>query len=252
MDILVIADTQIDKDSPLDHIEALSKYIWKHKPDTIIHGGDNWDFPSLSSYATPSDREGLRLVSDIESGLNGLKKVMAYTEDRNRTGKRKQYTPELHFLMGNHEKRLDKFIDGQPLLHGLIDLRGMIEELGWNFHEFNVPLWKNDICFVHYLESAFSGRPIGGAMETKLNKVPHSFFHFHQQQFQFARRQNRQGKPHFGICAGAFYMHDEKYRGSNNTEIRGVVHLRGFTNRYGYLDYDLEYISMERLLQDYS
>ena len=54
MDILVIADTQIDKDSPTEHLDALSRYIWKHKPETIVHIGDHWDFPSLSSYATPS------------------------------------------------------------------------------------------------------------------------------------------------------------------------------------------------------
>ena len=71
-------------------------------------------------------------------------------------------------------------------------------------------------------------------------------------QYQYARRQNLQGKPHFGVCAGSFYMHDEAYRGANNTEIRGFTHFRGFTNRYGYQDYDVEFVSLERLLQDYS
>ena len=133
----------------------------------------------------------------------------------------------------------------------VIDLKGDIEKLGWTVHDFCVPYWKHDIAFVHYMENSQSGRPVGGGIENKLNKFPHSFVHGHQQQFQMGRRQNLQGKPHFGVCAGSFYMHDESYRGSNNTEIRGFTHLKAFTNRYDYLDHDVEFISLERLLQKY-
>lgn len=251
MGIIVIADTQIDKDSPIDHLHALSKYIWKHRPEHIIHIGDHWDFPSLSSYATPSDLEGLRLVSDIESGLLAFKAITAHLDHKNSTRKTK-YNPQKHFLSGNHENRLKRFIDNQPILYGLIDLKSMVEEQGWMFHDMCKPLWIDDIAFNHYMENPMSGRPIGGSMESKLNKLPHSFCHGHQQQYQYARRQNLQGKPHFGVCAGSFYMHDEGYRGANNTEIRGFTHFRGFTNRYGYQDYDVEFVSLERLLQEYS
>jgi len=252
MDIIVIADTQIDKDSPIDHLHALSKYIWKYKPEHIVHIGDHWDFPSLSSYASPSDSEGLRLLHDIESGLLAFKAIMSYTELRNRKDKKKKYEPNKHFLSGNHENRLNKFIANQPVLEGIIDLKGMVEDEGWTFHEMCKPLWINDVAFNHYMENPMSGRPMGGSMESKLNKLPHSFCHGHQQQYQYARRQNLQGKPHFGVCAGSFYMHDEAYRGANNTEIRGFTHFKGFINRYGYQDYDVEFVSLERLLQEYS
>ena len=46
-------------------------------------------------------------------------------------------------------------------------------------------------------------------------------------------------------------MHDEDYRGSQNTEIRGFVHLKSFTNRYDKLDHDVEFVSLERLLKQY-
>lgn len=253
MDIVVIADTQIDKDSPIDHLHALGKYIWEYKPEYIIHIGDHWDFPSLSSYATPSDLEGLRLVSDITSGLEAFKAITANIDSKNaKRSKKDKYKPKKHFLMGNHENRLKRFIDNQPILYGLINFEEMIEDEGWEVHGMCKPLWIHDICFNHYMENPMSGRPMGGSMESKLNKLPHSFVHGHQQQFQFARRQNLQGKPHFGVCAGSFYMHDEAYRGANNTEIRGFLHLKGFTNRYGYQDYDVEFVSLERLLKDYS
>ena len=107
--------------------------------------------------------------------------------------------------MGNHEKRLDRFIEENPVLDGSFDLKPFIESQGWSVHKMNEPVWIHDICFSHYMENAMSGRPVGGSMENKLNKFPHSFVHGHQQQYQYARRQNLQGKPHFGVCAGSFY-----------------------------------------------
>lgn len=250
-DIIVIADPQIDNDSPTQHLDAISKYIWKHKPAHLVHIGDHWDFPSLSSYASPIDKEGKRLSLDLNAGLLALRKITQVQDARNKTAKKKKYLPTMNFLMGNHENRLNRFLDNNPVLTGFINLNSMIELCGWTVHEMNDPLFINEVCFSHYMENPQSGRPVGGAIENKLNKFPHSFVHGHQQQFQYGRRQNLLGKPHFGVCAGSFYIHDESYRGANNTEIRGFVHLRAFTNRYGYLDYDVEFISLERLLEVY-
>ena len=246
-DILVIADTQIDNESPVDHLKALSRYIWEHKPRYIVHIGDHWDFPSLSTYASAFEAEGKRLYDDLEGGFNAFKEIMKYVNKMNK-GSEEKYEPEKHFLMGNHENRLKRYIESHPVLDGCFDLHRFVIDQGWEVHSFNEPLWIHDICFVHFLENPMSGRAVGGSIENKLNKFPHSFVHGHQQQFQFARRQNLLGKPHVGVCAGSFYMHDENYRGANNTEIRGFVHLKGFTNRYGYYDHDVEFVSLERLL----
>lgn len=250
-DIIVIADTQVDNTTPTAHLDAISKYIWKHKPQHILHIGDHFDFPSLSTYQSNLEAEGKRLYDDLEGGFNAFKRIMKYTDERNKKGKRKKYTPEKHFLMGNHEQRLKRFIDSHPVLEGCFDLHGFVRDQGWIVHNFNDPYWLYDICFTHYLENPMSGKAVGGSIENKLNKFGHSFCHGHQQQFQFGRRQNLLGKPHHGVCAGSFYMHDEKYRGSNNTEIRGFTHYRGFINRYGYQDHDVEFISLERLLSEY-
>ena len=250
-DVIVIADTQVDNDSPTDHLEALSRYIWKHKPSTIIHIGDHWDFPSLSTYASQMEAEGRRLYDDLEGGFNAFRLIMGYVDEKNKTGKQVQYKPSKHFLMGNHEQRLKRYIDSHPVLEGCFDLSRFVEDQGWQVHPFNSPLWVHEICFNHYMENPMSGRAVGGSIDNKLNKFPHSFVHGHQQQFQYGRRQNLLGKPHLGVCAGSFYMHDEGYRGANNTEIRGFVHMKGFENRYGYNDHDVEFVSLERLLADY-
>jgi len=250
--ILPIADTQVHKDTPVQHIHCLARYIWQHKPDHIVHIGDNWDFPSLSFYASAEEKEGRRLIDDLKAGQAALAIITDYIDMMNKKSKKKVYKPTFHFLMGNHEFRLNRMIENNPHLIGIIDLYGMIEDAGWTVHKFLDPLWIGEVCFNHYMPNQASGRPVGGGIENKMNKFPHSFVHGHQQQFQYARRQNLQGKPHFGVCAGSFYMHDEEYRGACNTEIRGFTHLKPFVNRFGFNDHDVEFVSLERLLAEHS
>lgn len=249
-DMIVIADTQVVPNVPLDHIHALAKYIWEHKPSHIIHIGDHWDFKSLSSYASLLEREGQRLKDDMNAGIDALRIITDYIDKRNRKCKKK-YKPELHFCLGNHENRLSRFIENNPVLAGFIDLEHIIQSTGWTVHKFLEPLFIKEVCFVHYLQNVASSRAVGGSIENKLNKFPHSFVHGHQQQYQYGRRQNLLGRPHFGVCAGSFYIHDEGYRGANNTEIRGFVHLKAFVNRYDYDDFDVDFVSLERLIQNF-
>ena len=251
LDKIIIADTQVHKGTPTGHLKSLSKYIWAHKPGSIVHIGDNWDLPSLSSYSTATEAEGRRLKDDLESGTNALDIVMSEVKIRNEKAKKKKYSPKKHFVMGNHENRLNRFLGDNPALEGFFNLKKEIEKMGWEVSDFLDPLWIDEVCFMHFMPNPESGRPVGGSIENKLNKFPHSFVHGHQQKYQIGRRQNLQGIPHFGVCAGSFYLHDEDYRGANNTEIRGFLHLKAFKNRYGKLDHDVEFISMERLMEKY-
>ena len=251
-DIIVIADTQVDNQSPTEHLEALSRYIWHHKPEHIVHIGDHWDFPSLSTYASQLEAEGRRLHDDLEGGFAAFKLIMGETHKRNKRSK-VAYEPKLNFIMGNHENRLNRFIASHPVLAGMdaFNLDAFIAGQGWEVNQYLDPLWVDDICFIHFMPNPESSRAVGGGIENKLNKFPHSFVHGHQQKYQYGRRQNLQGKPHFGVCAGSFYMHDEGYRGANNTEIRGFVHLKEYENRYGFVDHDVEFVSLERLIEQY-
>lgn len=253
-DILVVADTQVSNETPTEHLKALSRYICQHKPDKIVHIGDHWDFPSLSSHAPVLKKEGRRLVNDLKGGFKALDLIMYNTLAKyNFATKRKlePYYPEKYFIMGNHENRLNRFLEENPVLCGLIDIKSIIESMGWMVYDFLKPLWLDEICFIHYLPNTESSKAVGGSIENKLNKFSHSFVHGHQQKYQYGRRQNMQGKPHFGVCAGSFYLHDEAYRGANNTEQRGFVHMRSYENRFGYLDHDVEFVSIERLLEQY-
>ena len=64
--IAVIPDTQVKKGVPIDHLLYAGKYIAEKKPDVIVHIGDHWDMPSLSSYDKGKKSfEGRRYKDDI-------------------------------------------------------------------------------------------------------------------------------------------------------------------------------------------
>ena len=250
--IITIADTQVRPGSNLEHLEALAERIWRLKPSTIVHIGDNFDFPSVSYFKKKVDLGTVSLKADIEWGIKALKVITDRINKGNRKAKRRAYKPNLHFIMGNHEFRLQRYLDEHPELRGVWNLSKIIEDLGWTVHEFLEPCFVDNICFIHYLPNPESGKPIGGSIENKMNKTPHSFIHGHQQKFQFARRQRLDMKPHFGACAGSFYLEDEDYRGgkAGNSEIRGYIELHPFKNRNGFHDHDVVFVSMERMMQE--
>ena len=140
-DIIIIGDTQVIPGSDTSHLHALARYIWKHKPGVVVHIGDHWDFESLCSYNTPLEMEGRRLKDDIIAGAKALDIIPLYIKKQNKKQKKKLYKPAFHLCLGNHEDRLDKMIQKQPVLDGMINLREMIAVSGWGLHEYLTPFW---------------------------------------------------------------------------------------------------------------
>lgn len=96
--ILVIADTQCKSEESLDYMLWVGRYLAEKKPDIIVHIGDHYDFPSLSSYDKgKSSSEGRRLVNDIEAGNLGFEYLNKYIANI------QGYNPRKVFCMGNHE-----------------------------------------------------------------------------------------------------------------------------------------------------
>ena len=74
MNILLIPDTQVKPGVPIDHLHALSRFIVHRRPDAIVHIGDHWDMPSLSSYDFGKKAmEGRRVHEDIEAGNKAMR-----------------------------------------------------------------------------------------------------------------------------------------------------------------------------------
>jgi hypothetical protein len=249
----VIGDCQHTATTSLDIVKASAQYIVEERPEEVVIIGDWFDLESLSMYSNNLEKEGRRLYKDLDKGIEALDVLLKPLRDLQRKQshfKKKVYRPKIVFTMGNHEKRLDRYIESNPLLSGsLPDLTKILEENGIIVYDFLVPyIGLSGVHYFHYLANPMSGRAIGGSMDNKLNKVTYSFVMGHQQHFQFAERQQASGNPQFGVVVGAFYEHDEGYKGAQgNTHSRGTVILHHTASG----KVDVEFISCERFKAKY-
>ena len=248
--ILVIPDCQVKPGVPLDHLRSLSKLIIERQPSVIINLGDFYDLPSLSSYDVGKKAmEGRRLMDDIYYGNHAMGVLLGDLKDlqeQQRKNKKKVYNPEMHFLVGNHENRLERHIESNPQLEGVIGYDSF-NLSDWTVHPFKSVLNHSGISFSHYFYNPLSGVPIGGSIDNRLNKLQGSFVQGHQQVFMYGQKQTLTGT-HHGLVAGAFYMHNEEYIGPQAQDHwRGIVMLNNAHNG----EYDLEVISLNRLMKMY-
>lgn len=203
----------------MDHLRWAGRYILEKKPDVIVHLGDHWDFPSLSSYDKGKRQfEGRRVKDDVQAGNTGLRLLDEPTVDANRKRK-KPYTPEKHLLRGNHENRWERFLDDHPEFEGVIEL----DDRDWRVHDFLEPVCLQGVSYSHYWYNPMSGRPYSAMAATRLKQIGHTFVMGHQQTYDVAVRFVG-NKAHRAVIAGSFYLHDEDYKGpQGNAHWRGIL-----------------------------
>lgn len=251
---LIIPDTQVKAGVPLEHLHWLGCYIRDLKPDVIVHLGDHWDFPSLSSYDKGTAVvEGRRVVEDISVGIDGMAMIdgpLLGLQKEQKKARKASYSPRKVFLLGNHEERLKRYMNHNPELVGMLGYDNLkLKEMGWEMHDFLEVVNIDDILYSHYFSSPLSGRPIGGKAANLLTKIGKSFVQGHRQELDFTARQLCDGTRQIGIIAGAFYQHNEEYKGlQGNHHWRGVVTLREVEEGWG----DPQFISLGYLQRKYS
>jgi hypothetical protein len=217
---LVIPDTQVGPDTPQEHFDWIGRAILEYRPDTIIHLGDHWDMGSLSSYAGRPELENRRYQADVESGNEAMQRLLTPLRAYN---KRKRYRPRKVFLFGNHEDRVDRAINENPIWERAIGYQDLNLE-GWETFPFKQPVEIDGILYCHYFYSVNSGRAYGGTTHNKLKNIGLSFTMGHQQGLDYAMRQLPNGRRQYGLVAGTCYLHDEDYRGPQaNGEWRGII-----------------------------
>lgn len=236
---VVIPDTQAKPGVPTDHLRWIGQYIIDHlagKPNVrIIHLGDHWDMPSLSSYDRGKKAmEGRRVKADLEAGNVALDvldaPLKAYNKKR-RKFKEKLWLPDKHMLMGNHEDRISRAVNDDAQLDGFLSLdivKDKAKGNGWKVHEFLDPVFLDGVGYAHYWANPMTGHPYGGMVPTRLKTIGHSFTMGHQQTFDYAVRYVRNGAgqavSQHGLVVGACYLHDEEYKGyQGNAHWRGII-----------------------------
>ena len=251
--ILVIADTQCKPDHDLSYMKAIGEYIAAKRPDIIVHIGDHYDFPSLSSYDRgKASFEGRRLKADIEAGNRGMELLMEpiwKLQRGQRQYKKKVYQPQMVFCTGNHEARFDRLASDMPEMQGFVGMDTInLERFGWEVHPFLKPVEIEGIFFVHYLANPFTGKPYGGTAMNQLKTVGRSFVVGHKQTLDIAIRPSLDNKMQIGIVNGACYPFDEDYKGfQGNNHFRGLTVLHDVKDGFG----NPMMVSLEYLMEKY-
>ncbi len=212
---LVIPDTQCKPGNSFDHLEWAGKYAVKTKPDVIVHLGDHWDMSSLSVYDIGKKSfEGRTYSDDVKAGNDALSVFMKPIVDeqkRQHENKKKVWKPKKIFLIGNHEYRIDRAIDSDRKLDGLIGYKDFnLKKYGWEVHNFLDVAIVNGIAYSHYFTSGVMGRPVSSP-HLMLQKKHMSCIMGHVQDRGISYSKKADGSSITGLFAGIFYQHDEEY-----------------------------------------
>ena len=219
---IVIPDTQVAPDVPTEHLSWISRYVWDEYREcsdlTVVHLGDHWDMPSLSSYDRGKRQmEGRRYVEDITAGARGVDQLSKHLPEHARKV----------FLLGNHEHRIERAAEDNAQLDGLVTLSHVLDPLedwGWEVYPYLAPVTIHGIVYSHFFYNPMTGRPYSGAnLETRLKTIGHSFTMGHQQGLKWGRIDTVKG-PHLGLVAGSCYLHDPEYLGPQAVSYwRGII-----------------------------
>lgn len=219
LDIYVIGDTQV-RPGVKNPLKPVAHDIVKEKPDYVIHLGDHFDFPSLSSY--DKGKKSFikrRYIDDVDAGNESFYEFWSIID-------KAKLKTKFIFLLGNHENRLSRAIEYEPSeFEGLLDLCAP-DFSGWKVIPFLKPYKLNGICFAHYIQNEFTGKPLASAKIT-LARRSCSFVQGHKQCLDQAEQNTLDGKRIMGLVMGACYFHDEEYKGEQgNNHWRGIAVLR--------------------------
>lgn len=232
---LVIPDVQVKPGIDFSYLKNIGEYIVDKRPEKIICIGDFADMPSLSSYDVGKKAyEGRRYLADIEAAGNAmdtLLKPLFELQHQQARNRKAVYRPEMILTLGNHENRINRAVNNDPKLEGLISTYDLNYELyGWKVYPFLERVIIDDVAYSHYFVTGVAGRPAVSA-QAQLNKQHMSCVAGHQQGLQIHTGYKADGTILTSIIAGSCYEHDEDYMGpQGNHHWRGVLMLNDVRN----------------------
>lgn len=226
----ILPDVQAKDGHSFEFLTKAGQYVLDKRPEKLICLGDFADMPSLSSYDKGTKSfEGRRYTKDISAAHSAMAAFLApinlHNERAKKNGK-KQYKPEMHLFLGNHEERINKVVNLDPKLEGMLSIKDLrYEDFGWKVYPFLEVGIIDGVAYSHYFTSGLLGRPVTTASAC-LSKKHMSCIQGHQQGLQIASATRADGKMITSIIAGSFYEHDEEYMGpQQNNHWRGCLML---------------------------
>lgn len=226
----VIPDVQAKPGVDFSYLENIGKYLVEKQPETLICIGDFADMESLSSYDVGKKSfEGRRYIKDIEAAREAMSRLLKPIDDFNaqaRKNGKKQYKPKKVLTLGNHENRINRAVNDDPKLDGVLSIADLgYESFGWDVHNFLEVVVIDGVAFSHYYPSGSAGRPIATASAILARKHM-SCIAGHQQGLQIHTGYRADGTMLTCVIAGSCYEHDEDYMGpQQNQHWRGALML---------------------------
>lgn len=249
---LVIPDCQVKPGQDFSYLRRVGQYIVDKQPDVIVNIGDFADMPSLSSYDFGKRQfEGRRYRDDVMATRDAMVALLQPLNDYNhrqqKNGK-KQYRPYMVMTLGNHEERIQRAVDNDAKLEGVLSIEDLrYKEYGWEVHNFLEIVCIDGVAYSHYFVTGIAGRPSSTA-NAQLNKQHMSCVAGHQPGLQIATSHRSDGTRLTGIIAGSCYEHFEDYQGpQGNRYWRGILMLHEVVDG----QFDLMPVSLEYLKKKY-
>lgn len=252
MRILVIPDVQVKEGVSREHLPWVGKAICEYRPDVVVNLGDFADMPSLSSHDIKGSKyfEGLRYKNDVEVSKKAMKEMLEPLRSLQQTqkaNKHKVYKPRMVMLLGNHENRIDRAVNNNPTLEGLISTKDLGYEKDWEVHDFLHPVFINGVGFNHYWPVGAMGRPAASSTAI-INKLHMSCVAGHQQGKQVSYGKRADGKSITSIIVGSYYLHDESYMDQlSNRHWRGLLVMNEVSDGH----FDEMFLSIDYLGRKY-
>ena len=248
---MLIPDTQCKPGVPLDHLTWVGRAAVRYKPDVIVHIGDHWDMPSLSSYDKGKRSfEGRRYTADIEAGNKGMRMLMQPIIDeqnRQRRNKERIWRPRMVFTLGNHEQRIERAIEDDAKLEGLISYGDFnLKQYRWEVVPYLEPVVIDGIAYSHFFTSGIMGRPVSSARLMLQKKfMSCSMGHVQDREIAYAKRAD--GLRMTGLFAGICYQHDESYLNPQTNGSWAGVWIKNDVNdgQYDEMPLSLSYLKKE-------
>jgi len=199
--IVILPDVHLTDKVPEEY-KVVKRFIKKYKPNEVILLGDFMDVASLSAWDMDKKRlmEGRRYKKEVCTAQKELDFLQKYSD-------------KVTYLDGNHEYRVDRYVDKHPEVEGLLETKNVLnlKDRGVKWRKLNDPYKKGSFYFIH------------GAYTNKYHAMKHldmygqSMVYGHGHNLQTAQTNTKLGDQHIAYGLPCLSSTNPKWMGGNPT-----------------------------------